>query len=1044
MRPLEVNTWVAQIGSLATTVQQVRDLYNFALARSSKKKTSTSETKDVVTVSTPPNTNKVVTDSSPPNNPQFEVLEVFRIPQIMQIFRAAASVAIYGRKDARVFEMYSIAFNKQMWSTRYIIGTRFIPAVLDVNKRKDALQCNPPSVFEVLLFFHGCSVHKASGAKIDFTTGTRIGYVIQRMVRGWQRLLSVVKTQQLGTFKDLFTPYILFNTTSCRFDVLTSRSRGWSISEMENSFIGCKNSSDQTKVNVRAYAQTVAFDSAIRQVVDLFFKYMNILLSKKYLYTGSEGEILKWKDLLRFTIPSDIDKLPRVFKELPEEVFTTFGLEPTWDDVESDDDSGGQVVVDLNRLNLKRGREDENEASGQGETSTIVKQEPQKEEPMLIDTPVNVAFRPLRNREMSDNTKKQYEAINYLFGDTFKLLDMRFQDLQDNAAHHGIMLDESIDFVLADPPYNIRRQADRPNSRYDSLTYQDIDSLTELCKFAMKPGAHGIIFCSYQQFEIYRKSFNNHKIEVRDFETDPTGNTRQQKTLFVVESTPIVLVKRDGGSVAPVRGGASHVNMTEICIHFWKRAADVLEVRQNVDWKTLPTFPSRFPAWSNVISDVPQPIGEEVRWMEAEQEAPARNSSGKSLKRTRRVRVRPEQKSIELLQFFITKFTKPGDTVLDCCAGTASTAFACMLLDKHRKFLGTEVDSDATIAVEDDLLRCYAKQLLNRKSDLQSTDPDYTKAAQTVVAHDMQRKVNQRYDAWALPTGLLPVQAFPPHIVEYLCQMYDDFSLLPHRAQPLIKWSNLWFQRFNNIDVKALQTYECQQYKIRLKKSTIKHKDAGLGVFATRGFKKDEVIRHYYGTLVYGDLASDHRVRKRYGAGIMSVSSKEFSKWALQIDHTFVDSKDKEHTGYICPGPFSTMKYINSYKYIEGDEDKEAYDNETLENSRKANCKYVLNNRRNRNTEFETYQAISVVAEEDIVANQELFLEYGDKYTFPASTNEDDPPGLQPKTPEPPVKELTKGPLTTNTPQINPETKSTHVEPETKTTPPVPDNPFEY
>ena len=70
--------------------------------------------------------------------------------------------------------------------------------------------------------------------------------------------------------------------------------------------------------------------------------------------------------------------------------------------------------------------------------------------------------------------------------------------------------------------------------------------------------------------------------------------------------------------------------------------------------------------------------------------------------------------------------------------------------------------------------------------------------------------------------------------------MFDDFSLLLHRAQPLIKWSNRWFQRFNNIDVKALQTYECQQYKIRLKKSTIKHKDAGLGVFATRGFKKDE------------------------------------------------------------------------------------------------------------------------------------------------------------------------------------------------------------
>ena len=1024
MKPLEVNTWIAQSGSTTTGAEEVRELYELALTRRpTKKKKSTSG-------------GKTVTDSTVRNSPQFEALEVFRIPQIAQIFRAAAAVCIYGRKDNRVFELFTLAFNKLNWSTRYIIGTRYLPAVLDLYTVKDSLRSEAPSTFEALLFFHGCSIHRSSNNTIDFNTGTRIGYVIQKMVYAWQRLISLVQPNRLGTLKDLITPYVLFNSNTCRFDVLTSRSRGWSTSEMETSLIECTHSSAQTKVNVRAFARTIPEDSSIRQVVDLFFKTLNAILSKKYLYSGKDAEIAVWKELIRFKLPNNIDKLPRVFKELPAEVFATLGVVTNWDDVESDDDSGDQVVVDLTRPNLKRGRDEENRGSGQGEPSTVVKEEPQKTEPMLIDTPVNVAFRPLKNREMSENTRKQYEAMNFLFDKKFKFLDIPFQELEESAAEHGLMLDESIDFVLTDPPYNIRRNAEKANSYYDSMTMEDIDKLTELFKFAMKPGAHGIIFCSYQQFEVYRTSLNNHTIELKDYETDPSGNTKHYKPLFVVESTPIVLIKKDGGSIVPVRGGASHVNMTEICVHFWKRSPDGHEVRQNVDWKTLPNFPSRFPGWSNVISDVPQPVGEEVRWMEVEQETPARNSTNKSMKKSKRVRVRPEQKSIELLQFFIKKFTKPGDTVLDCCAGTASTLFACMSLQKHRKVIGTEIDSNATIAVEDDLLRCYAQQILNGKSDLTTTDPDFTKAAQTVVSHDLQRKVNQRYDAWALPSGLIPVQSFPPHVIEYICQMYDDFSLLPHRAQPMIKWSNRWLQRFNTIDVKALQTYECQQYNIRIKPSTIKHKDAGLGVFATKGFKKDDVIGYYYGTLVYGDIATDHRVRKRYGVGIMSVSSKEFSKWALQIDHTFVDSRDRQHTGYVCPGQFSTMKYINSYKYINGDKDKAAYDNKTLDNPRTANTKYVLNNRRNRNAEFETYEAISVVATEDIVANQELFLEYGDKYTFPSSTADDDPEEEEPETTEPPVKELTRAQPPGNPPQQDPNAKNIPTEPEAKTTAP--------
>jgi len=56
----------------------------------------------------------------------------------------------------------------------------------------------------------------------------------------------------------------------------------------------------------------------------------------------------------------------------------------------------------------------------------------------------------------------------------------------------------------------------------------------------------------------------------------------------------------------------------------------------------------------------------------------------------RRGRLHPTQKSTELLEFLIKTYTLEGETVLDNCMGSGSTAIAC--LNTKRNFIGIEKD----------------------------------------------------------------------------------------------------------------------------------------------------------------------------------------------------------------------------------------------------------------------------------------------------------------------------------------------------------------
>ena len=52
----------------------------------------------------------------------------------------------------------------------------------------------------------------------------------------------------------------------------------------------------------------------------------------------------------------------------------------------------------------------------------------------------------------------------------------------------------------------------------------------------------------------------------------------------------------------------------------------------------------------------------------------------------------PTQKPVDLLRYLVLTYTNPGDTVLDNCMGSGTTAIAC--LREHRHFIGFELNTE--------------------------------------------------------------------------------------------------------------------------------------------------------------------------------------------------------------------------------------------------------------------------------------------------------------------------------------------------------------
>lgn len=580
------------------------------------------------------------------------------------------------------------------------------------------------------------------------------------------------------------------------------------------------------------------------------------------------------------------------------------------------------------------------------------------------------------------------------------------------------------DLVLCDPPYNIRRLRNKSNAAHDIFTSQDCSRMIEEIANVLKLGGHAHIFCSTEQQSVWRNAIRRHttswdktssscssssssssasskdgrmdddsseesdrrsktsssgsgdETAAAGRHTQSTKNKSKKKNKVIVEEPTFELdpniihyVRQKGFyNLDPRARNGSFQSMVEVAIHFWKRGAPKRDMLSNINYASAARHvPSTYPGWVNCVDNIPRPEPDEIIYESADSD-------------TRTV-VRQEQKSVRWMMDIIERMTKPGALVVDFTAGTFPVMKACMSMPMHRKFVGCDLDDTCVIATEESLVYTFAQQLVNPDSDVKPSCTEILNVARSFIQSYVSRQARVRLNRWKVPEGLPPMQTVPPHVISYMRSYFAGTAMMSGMGNIVPdRWPSKWVNHFRSLDMNAVRAAECLALGVSIKKSSIQHPSAGLGLYAETGFGEKEVIGFYYGSLVYKALdgISDNS-QKVYGEGPFSVSVARFKKYAMQIGYKKNDTDDieSEKPVWVVPAPCCVVQFVNDARYLPGDKESGLLGS----NRRKNNCRIVCVGKMTLSG-LERYDYLMCVAMRNISAGEELYMSYGGKYDF--------------------------------------------------------------
>jgi site-specific DNA-methyltransferase (adenine-specific) len=208
--------------------------------------------------------------------------------------------------------------------------------------------------------------------------------------------------------------------------------------------------------------------------------------------------------------------------------------------------------------------------------------------------------------------------------------------------------DESIDLILADPPYNITQ------NKWDKII--DMSQMWEQCERVIKPNG-AIIFFGSGKFSA-KLILSNEKL--------------YRYSLVYAKTLPT---------------GFLNANRMPLRAH-----EDIL-----VFYKKLPTYNPQFKPGKayghkrNALSDCYGSYKPYSREYEARRYPTSVININNSLLRAKNT-VHQTQKPVEICEWIIKTYTNENDTVLDFCMGSGTTGVACA--NTGRNFIGFEIDED--------------------------------------------------------------------------------------------------------------------------------------------------------------------------------------------------------------------------------------------------------------------------------------------------------------------------------------------------------------
>lgn len=188
-------------------------------------------------------------------------------------------------------------------------------------------------------------------------------------------------------------------------------------------------------------------------------------------------------------------------------------------------------------------------------------------------------------------------------------------------------------------------------------------------------GGYAVVFCSSYQFGKWYESTSKltEQIEEQDdLDLDMTKNVTRQ--IFSVEHKPLKFFRANGNFLSNPEGRRlTHMCMVVTAVHLWRNGLSASATLDLVNYTRGCHVLSSLPGWTDTIDNIPRLTADEKAYTT---EVGDRN---------RPLMLRLEQKSEALLMTLEEKYSQPGDLVFDPFAWSLSTAWASMLLSKHRR-----------------------------------------------------------------------------------------------------------------------------------------------------------------------------------------------------------------------------------------------------------------------------------------------------------------------------------------------------------------------
>ena len=756
----------------------------------------------------------------------------------------------------------------------------------------------------------------------------RVGFFVQYITRAWDIL---ARKMEYKSMEELILPYVKYDVHHLRFDVIPKREGGYMPLESNTSFdpnVATTTIPEETFEGVTEIPDNV--DRIIRGLVKEYLDDMRRHVFLASMYNDRVGEPQLKRRTKQFS--AKVNPMPERFNRIDDDDIERvrlarrqiLGLSP-----DSTPQQSQQEEPDNSQHRHRSEIDNDNKSSIVEDLQDRIRDS---------NVPLQVYRKKLNMMETVSSKKYSTEldiARKHLQEHLFKycfLVEAPFSDLEELATNESwYNLKDSAQLILTDPPYNIRRERGMQNAEHDKLHLSDMEECVETIDNMLRPGGHAIIFCSVQQYADWEKLFANY--HNRQSSRSSAGNLGTGKT-FNVDPTPIVcLDKVNAHRSFPGRTSCTLQNAYDFSVHVKKNGLSYEEEEKMVNYKPFGFVESQYSAVKNAIDNVPGL-------------APGEGVPHKEPPETGSRLLRPEQKPLPLLKELISRYSQPGDIVVDLFAGTFSTAIACFSLPQHRTFAGCEKDKRVMDTVKQHVQDRFAQFISdpNSVTDMDVPDDVLENACRLVLSSSLQMS---KYVHWKAPGGFPQYQIFPLHITTVFTSMlkFTDFYR-QYSGSDLSTWPLPIQQRFNAMNPKDLLLAEQSRWECHINESNIKHPNAGLGVFAGQSFAPGDIVCYYFGTLVYDDLYSRKSKKMLYGGSqIMNTTVDRFKHFAIQISTSGSAFQELRPSGhgkravYVVPPDWCLGAYINDYNYDKDDAEYAKYIDPkvTLPNLRKAN-----------------------------------------------------------------------------------------------------------